>query len=451
MGEAMMNYLLNSIRRLDNHCSTISNRIASFEMEVKASRDDIRRMEEDRRSFQNTILDMMLGCQQEEKLHTNVSMKNQVGSLCNENEKYSQKREVDAGDDIVNMETTAYKSPGCLKMNQSKETYLESIPSKMEFTNYDKREKLVVKPSTVDIDKNKRIWRGNSRDQATLSQDLLGVHINNKSVHKSECKIINFTGGGGYSSSNHVSKHNQQRQIPSITVKEKDPKFVSSKKAKLERGETSIRMSNNFPSVGLFNVGPFKLCNSIRDPIEAAVNCIVVTKHNSLPRGILYCLEPNQYLDGEVINVMAELLTESEKVTPNEKSRNWYLQTRMPMSKLDVILKDDIANTMPTDFSFSKFDMFTNPDIPQQKNNFDCGIYVINFMQETKFADLEEPKYKSADARVKLAIQIATSNLNLHFPTLKKKALQNYNSKFRLVSSNNAGFSSGGPKTQSIA
>ncbi|PON58625.1 hypothetical protein PanWU01x14_165150 [Parasponia andersonii] len=144
-------------------------------------------MEKDRRSFQNTILDMMLGRQQGEKLHTNVSMKNEVESLCNENEKYSQKSEGGVGDDIVNMERTAYKSPG------------------------------------------------------------------------------------GYSGSNYVSKHNQRKQISSITVKEKDPKFVSSKKAKLVRDEASIRMSINFLSVGLYNVGPFKLCNSIRDLIEAAV------------------------------------------------------------------------------------------------------------------------------------------------------------------------------------
>ncbi|PON88405.1 hypothetical protein TorRG33x02_157710 [Trema orientale] len=144
-------------------------------------------MEEDKRSFQNTTLDMMLGHQQEEKLHTNVSMKNQVGSLCNENEKYSQKSEGGISNDIVNMETTAYISPG------------------------------------------------------------------------------------RYSSSNYVSKHNQRRQIPSITVKEKDPKFVSSKKAKLERDKASIRMSINFPLVGLYNVGPFMLCNSIRDSIEAAL------------------------------------------------------------------------------------------------------------------------------------------------------------------------------------
>ncbi|PON82784.1 hypothetical protein TorRG33x02_213580 [Trema orientale] len=159
-----MNYLLDSIRRLDNRNSAISERIASFEMEVKASRDDILRMEEDRKSFQNAILDMMLRRQQENKLHTNVSMKYQVGSLCNENEKYSPKNEGGVTDDIVNIETTAYKSQRYSPLNPSKKTDITSTPLKVGFINYDKREKLVVKPLSVDIDMNKRIWGDNSEN-----------------------------------------------------------------------------------------------------------------------------------------------------------------------------------------------------------------------------------------------------------------------------------------------
>ncbi|PON61797.1 hypothetical protein TorRG33x02_280870 [Trema orientale] len=282
MGEPMMNYLLDSIRRLDNRCSTISERIANFEIEVKASRDDIRRMEEDRKSFQNTILDMILGRRQENKLHTNVSMKYQVGSLCNENEKYYPKSEGGIADDIVNIETTTYKSRRCSPLNQSKETDITSTPSKVGFTNYDKREKLVAKSSSVDIDINKRIWGYNSENQAISSQALLGVRINNKPIDKSECKIINLTGEGGYRGCNSVPRHNQVRKIPPVMEEKKESKIVSSKKAKLEKDKASVRMSINFSSIGVYNVGPFKLCNSIRDPIEAAIVDYIFDR-NKLP------------------------------------------------------------------------------------------------------------------------------------------------------------------------
>ncbi|PON42728.1 Ulp1 protease family, C-terminal catalytic domain containing protein, partial [Parasponia andersonii] len=62
------------------------------------------------------------------------------------------------------------------------------------------------------------------------------------------------------------------------------------------------------------------------------------------------------------------------------------------MTNLDLILDDDILETKREGWSFSKFRVTIQKDAPQQTNGTDCGIYVINLMEQRHMKELEQSK-----------------------------------------------------------
>lgn len=54
----------------------------------------------------------------------------------------------------------------------------------------------------------------------------------------------------------------------------------------------------------------------------------------------------------------------------------------MQMSKLNMYFLDEIRAYKLHSWAFKKFNIVTHQNALQQKNNFDCGIHVINFIEQ---------------------------------------------------------------------
>lgn len=51
------------------------------------------------------------------------------------------------------------------------------------------------------------------------------------------------------------------------------------------------------------------------------------------------------------------------------------------MRALDEVLQDDIKMLFGSQFSFQSFTVVYSNNIPKQPNNYDCGLFVIWYMQ----------------------------------------------------------------------
>ncbi|PON99400.1 Ulp1 protease family, C-terminal catalytic domain containing protein [Trema orientale] len=78
------------------------------------------------------------------------------------------------------------------------------------------------------------------------------------------------------------------------------------------------------------------------------------------------------------------------------------------MRNQDTLLKDMIKVGRK---SFSDFEIITLNNVPQQPNLYDCGIYVINFM-ERRESMLRPVLYHSDDEKARLARKIMKSSCN---------------------------------------
>lgn len=58
------------------------------------------------------------------------------------------------------------------------------------------------------------------------------------------------------------------------------------------------------------------------------------------------------------------------------------------MVNLDQILEDDIRTSKPVGWSFKNFKIVTQVHVPQQQNGTDCGVYVINFMEQQSISHI---------------------------------------------------------------
>ncbi|PON46922.1 Ulp1 protease family, C-terminal catalytic domain containing protein [Trema orientale] len=107
---------------------------------------------------------------------------------------------------------------------------------------------------------------------------------------------------------------------------------------------------------------------------------------------------------------------------------------------LDIYLAPDIAKYKQTRWSFTKFRIETNRDVPQQKNCNDCGIYVINFLEQGDWSLLRHSNYHSESDRARVAVNIVLSDQNQNKERLCRDAKVYYWEKFTSCNVNNGGF-----------
>ncbi|XP_024042506.1 uncharacterized protein LOC112099313 isoform X2 [Citrus clementina] len=77
------------------------------------------------------------------------------------------------------------------------------------------------------------------------------------------------------------------------------------------------------------------------------------------------------------------------------------------MSGLDEVLQDDIKMLFGSDFSFQSFTVVHSKRMHRQLNSYDCGLFVIWYMQNLgQEWELDANKYDSDKARKNLVIQL---------------------------------------------
>ncbi|KAM7494966.1 hypothetical protein LguiB_029575 [Lonicera macranthoides] len=83
------------------------------------------------------------------------------------------------------------------------------------------------------------------------------------------------------------------------------------------------------------------------------------------------------------------------------------------LRNLDLGLEREIRKK-PENFSFSSFRIVRASFVPRQPNGFDCGMFVILFMQSGCKVDSRSFVFDSNEERCRLACWLANSNYNKH-------------------------------------
>ncbi|XP_062078348.1 uncharacterized protein LOC133782913 isoform X2 [Humulus lupulus] len=199
-----------------------------------------------------------------------------------------------------------------------------------------------------------------------------------------------------------------------------------------------------------------KLIEYIFDDSLNSDETLVDTGFNHLTRGLVRTLCPGVFINGEVLNVVCEMNTRREQQVSTESRSSWYLNTRMTikipvhneemqhwvlfivhvgngvveicdsfllgrkeslsqslvpvvLQQLDLVLRDELSRWKGPVKSFTCFKAFTNNEVVQQSNGYDCGIHVINWMAQRNPSNFKPKGYNSDDERAHVAVGLVTS------------------------------------------
>ncbi|KAL9462781.1 hypothetical protein AB3S75_000729 [Citrus x aurantiifolia] len=99
------------------------------------------------------------------------------------------------------------------------------------------------------------------------------------------------------------------------------------------------------------------------------------------------------------------------------------------LATLDFILNEDMKSLQYELKKFSRFEICHCNDIPKQPNGFDCGLYIIMYMQGSP--QIFDPSYKhnSDDARKTLALELLSARCNILRDLVLDRARSHYHNK----------------------
>ncbi|PON79098.1 Ulp1 protease family, C-terminal catalytic domain containing protein [Parasponia andersonii] len=66
---------------------------------------------------------------------------------------------------------------------------------------------------------------------------------------------------------------------------------------------------------------------------------------------------------------------------------------------------------MPDGFKFAEFKIDLKPDIPQQSNGIDCGLFMMKYMESIFLSELTAERFNVDDVRLKMLALIVCHNL----------------------------------------
>ncbi|KAF7836394.1 putative disease resistance protein [Senna tora] len=231
-------------------------------------------------------------------------------------------------------------------------------------------------------------------------------------------------------------------------------------------------------------VGPFFVSNMLDQPdlklIQYAFNMsldqreiVFSSAYSYLNRFEFTTLKPKSLLDSQVIDTLVENLTNIERKKKN-RPLNWYLPvtfsifipihvqknaqghfylyivdlkkqevqildslsqfidkkdrdktTQKLLLALDELFIDDITGKSGT---FTKFHVTISEGVLSQSNEYDCGIFVVNFMQQSDNYVNKIPSFQfhSDEERLDLALKLLKSDLNMERERLYDAAKHQY-------------------------
>ncbi|KAI8013023.1 hypothetical protein LOK49_LG05G01351 [Camellia lanceoleosa] len=100
----------------------------------------------------------------------------------------------------------------------------------------------------------------------------------------------------------------------------------------------------------------------------------------SATRKELWCLKPYQWISSCIINLIVVKLTNKQrKKFPNKDHKVWYFPTHVSVQSLHKLLQYAHGEDYVQDVSSFAFQWLE--DMPRQDNSYDCGLFVIKYMQ----------------------------------------------------------------------
>nr|XP_034887266.1 zinc finger BED domain-containing protein RICESLEEPER 1-like [Populus alba] len=96
------------------------------------------------------------------------------------------------------------------------------------------------------------------------------------------------------------------------------------------------------------------------------------------------------------------------------KSSGSSVNKRLPniLAILDILFEDDIQQNYPDGWSFASFSVDRSPNVPQQTNGYDCGVYVIKFMLAPEEATQPDFVFDSDTERLDVVLRLLDGNVN---------------------------------------
>ncbi|KAH8484545.1 hypothetical protein H0E87_028854 [Populus deltoides] len=96
------------------------------------------------------------------------------------------------------------------------------------------------------------------------------------------------------------------------------------------------------------------------------------------------------------------------------KSSGSSVDKRLPnmLAILDILFEDDIQQYYPYGWSFASFSVDRSPNVPQQTNGYDCGVYVIKFMLAPEEATQPDFVFDSDTERLDVVLRLLDGNVN---------------------------------------
>ncbi|KAF9663186.1 hypothetical protein SADUNF_Sadunf17G0012100 [Salix dunnii] len=110
------------------------------------------------------------------------------------------------------------------------------------------------------------------------------------------------------------------------------------------------------------------------------------------------------------------------------KSSGSSVDNRLPsmLATLDILFEDDIEQNYPDGWSFTSFSVDRSPNVPQQTNGYDCGVYVIKFMLAPEEATQPDFDLDSDTERLDVVLRLLDGNVNSYRTELVAKAEATY-------------------------
>ncbi|GAY52059.1 hypothetical protein CUMW_139030 [Citrus unshiu] len=88
------------------------------------------------------------------------------------------------------------------------------------------------------------------------------------------------------------------------------------------------------------------------------------------------------------------------------------LDTCEKLASLDFVLRQEARALFGNRFSFFNFQICCQAGVPQQPNGFDCGYYVMKYMDNLSIVVHDSYQHDSDHARLLLALYLVQSPLN---------------------------------------
>ncbi|KAJ6859929.1 hypothetical protein NC651_036298 [Populus alba x Populus x berolinensis] len=106
------------------------------------------------------------------------------------------------------------------------------------------------------------------------------------------------------------------------------------------------------------------------------------------------------------------------------KSSGSSVDKRLPniLAILDILFEDDIQQNYPGGWSFASFSVDRSPNVPQQTNGYDCGVYVIKFMLAPEEVTQPDFVFDSDTERLDVVLGLLDGNVNSRRNELAAKA-----------------------------